>query len=40
MMKRLICWWRGHVINATITADYRYLYFCDRCNRLLPGPRP
>lgn len=41
-MKRLICWWRGHIIKAEIVrrGEYRYVYYCDRCDRILPGPRP
>lgn len=44
-MKRIVCWWRGHIIKADIVlmppaGTYRYVFHCDRCQRVLSGPRP
>lgn len=42
-MKRLLCWWHGHLIKATIdvaSAEVRFVFHCERCGRILPGPRP
>lgn len=42
MFAKLKCWWHGHVIVASI--DFhptctKYIYTCQRCARVLPGPR-
>ena len=40
-MKRLICWFNGHIIKATIQFDddMEFRFHCERCGRMLPGPR-
>lgn len=44
-MKRLLCWWHGHLIKATIDVasadddrEVRFVFHCERCGRILPGP--
>ena len=41
-MKRIVCWFKGHIIKATIDFDGepQFRFHCERCGRVLPGPRP
>jgi len=43
MLQRFTCWLRGHVIKAQFIImppanSYRLIYYCERCNKPLPGP--